>query len=271
MPGKDTLRYGGNTNCVTLQITQHAWLIFDAGSGIKRFAEYLATLNESSFSGKLFISHPHWDHINALPYFDPLYVQGNTLEVFCGCEESVSVEQLVFGQMQQPHFPITVKDLSANIIYHRLQEQAFNIDDIHIQTIRLNHPGYCLGYRVDYQDKSFCYITDNEIPQTYDSAFNSIREQKLVEFLRNVNVLVIDSAFTEEEYLLRIGWGHSSVNQVVALAHLANVKKVCLFHHCLNQKDQDIDAKFATAQSLLAAMQSKTECLAPHEGDSLII
>ncbi|HRE33370.1 MAG TPA: hypothetical protein PLD88_15465, partial [Candidatus Berkiella sp.] len=103
VPGLETIRYGGNTCCTTLHIANKQWFIFDAGSGIKRFAEYLTESNVKLRSAKLFISHPHWDHINALPYFDPLYVKGNEIEIFIGNDENVPVEQLVFGQMHKPH------------------------------------------------------------------------------------------------------------------------------------------------------------------------
>lgn len=272
VPGKETIRYGGNTNCVTLNIANKHWFIFDAGSGIKKFAEYLGDTKKNPFAAKLFISHPHWDHINALPHFDPLYVKGNQLEVFSGCPNDTTVEKLIFGQMDNVYYPVTVAAMAATLTYRKLQpEESFTIDNISIQTMRLNHHGICLGYRVQYADKVFCYITDNELPLKDDPAFDSLFEERLIKFTNKADVLVIDSTYTDEEYLEKKGWGHSSISQVVNIADKAKVKKLCLFHHCPIQKDGEIDAKVKAATLLLKKLHSTTKCLAPGEDDQLNI
>lgn len=269
VPGNETLRYGGNTNCVTVTIANQHLFIFDAGSGIKKLAEYLTENQSNNITASIFISHPHWDHINALPHFDPFYAKGNRFTIYGACDDDTSLEKLMFGQMDNPHYPITMKEMSAELHFQRLQEETLNIDDIQIQTMRLNHPGYCLGYRVVYENKIFCYVTDNELPlkgtELYDQSF----VDKLQRFVNNADILIIDSTYTDEEYQTKVGWGHSCLSQVVGLAHDAKVKQLSLFHHCPIQKDHEIDLKIQTAKSLLKAYQSTTECLAPCEGDIL--
>lgn len=268
VPGNDTLKYGGNTNCVTVTIDNRLF-IFDAGSGIKRLAEHLRENHSNPVSANLFISHPHWDHINALPHFDPFYAKGNRFTIYGACDDDTTLEKLIFGQMENPHYPITMKEMAAQIDFHRLKEESFNIGDIHIQSIRLNHPGFCLGYRVIYQNKIFCYITDNELPFKEAPDYNQAYVDRLQQFINKADLLVIDSTYTDEEYQTRVGWGHSCLSQVANLAHESKVKQLCLFHHCPIQKDVEIDAKIETVKSQLQSNQSTTVCLAIREGDIL--
>ncbi len=270
VPGKETLRYGGNTNCVIVQVADRL-LIFDAGSGIKKFAESLGDTSKNPFSASLFISHLHWDHINALPHFDHFYVKGNQFDIYAGCPPNATVEKLVFGQMNSPYYPITTKEMSATLRFHPLQEETFSLDEIKIQTLRLNHHGICLGYRVEYQHKIFCYITDNELPFHDTPAFDQAYVDRLSAFIHDADVVVMDATYSDEEYQLRVGWGHSCISQVASLADKAKVKKLCLFHHCPSQKDIDIDAKLNAATLWLRNCKSKTICIAPSEDDKLII
>ena len=270
VPGKETLRYGGNTNCVTVYVANQ-WFIFDAGSGIKKFSEFLGNTREKNLSANLFISHPHWDHINALPHFDPFFAKGNTFNIYAGCPELTTIENLIFGQMSNPHYPITVKEMSASLVFHNLQEESFKIGDIQIQSMRLNHPGICLGYRLQHQQKVFCYITDNELPLRNSPEYDHDFIVRLTKFIHGADVVIMDATYSDEEYLQKVGWGHACISQVVALADAAKVKKLCLFHHCPSQKDVDIDAKLKSATDWLMKHHSATICIAPSEDDKLII
>lgn len=271
VPGKDAVRYGGNTNCVTLNIANEHWFIFDAGSGIKKFSDYLVEEYKKPISAKIFITHPHWDHINCLPYFSPFYMQGYEFEMFCGCNEDTTVEKLIFSQMDNVYFPVSTENISAKLSFRRLEEESFTIHDIHIQTKRLNHPGICLGYRVQYKDKIVCYITDNELYLHHSPEFNQAVNDQLIQFITGADILIIDTTYTDEEYLKKVSWGHSCVSQVIDVADKAKVKLLCLYHHDPNQTDDDIDLKLETAQLLLKARHSTTKCIAPKEGDKLIL
>jgi len=271
VPGKDTIRYGGNTNCVTVNIPKKPLLIFDAGTGIRKLSEYLGDTKINPISGKIFITHPHWDHINALPYFDPLYVKANDFEIMAACHDNTTVEKLLLSQMDLVYFPVTVKEMDSTLTFRRLDEGSFTIDDIHIHTMRLNHPGICIGYKVVHGEKIFCYITDNELPLKDSPAFSQAYVDKLIEFIRYADVAVIDCTYTDQEYAQKVGWGHACISQVIDVADKAKVKRLCLFHHHPLQKDTDIDDKLATAEKLLKDRGSHTNCLAPSEGDKIII
>ncbi len=135
----------------------------------------------------------------------------------------------------------------------------------------LNHPGNCLGYRVEYRGRSICYITDNEIYP----AFTGLREEgyinKLVNFVSDADVLITDSTYMDEDYRQHVNWGHSPLSEVVNLAHRAKAKTLYLFHHDPNQDDRAITAKLEEATSLLRQLDSSTQCIAPIERQLLSI
>lgn len=268
--GENSLRYGGNTNCVTLKIADDLF-IFDAGIGIKKLGDHLVKSTSDNIHARVFISHPHWDHISGLPYFAPFYAAGNKFDIYSPCDEHTSVKELLFGQMDTVHFPVRPKQMLAKFKYHKLKEGTYDIDDVHIKTIKLNHPGICLGYRIEYNNKSFCYITDNELRLSNSKDFDLKSVEHLIDFISGTDLLIIDSTYTDEEYLKKISWGHSAISQVADVADKGKVKLLCLFHHDPCQNDDAIDLKLQTVQKLLNSRQSITQCIAPREGDTLII
>ena len=136
----------------------------------------------------------------------------------------------------------------------------------------LNHPGRCLGFRLEYKGKVFCYITDNEIYlKTDKQRYNQEEFDRLVAFVELSDVLIIDTTYNDAEYPQKVGWGHSPLSGVVDVADLAKVKLLCLHHHDPDQTDDDIDMKLVQAQKILTARNSTTECIIPCEGDELII
>ncbi|MCW9045453.1 MAG: response regulator, partial [Alphaproteobacteria bacterium] len=267
VPGEKTLKYGGNTSCISLEIPGENLLIFDAGSGIKALSDKMMEWNRYPVIGKIFISHPHWDHINALPFFGPMFNQGNEFEI-CGASHcDISMREMISAQMDGVYFPITLKEFAARVYFRNLAEEEIEIGEVKIATKLLNHPGKCLGYRVTYKDRSICYITDNELFNEDSDFYNPFYVKGLIKFIQGTDALVTDTTYSDEEYLSKVGWGHSSVSQVVKLAHKAEVKNLYLFHHDPDQTDDDIDEKFKAAQRLLLELKSNTQCIAPCEGD----
>lgn len=267
VPGRKTVRYGGNTNCVTLNFAKRQFFIFDAGTGIKELSNHLLKENNFPMTAKLFFSHPHYDHINGVPFFVPFYMPGNEFEILGTSHHDLSIEKLFAGQMDSIYFPITIKEFAAKLQFRNLKEESFQIDKLNIQTILLNHPGRCLGYRVQYQNKVFCYVTDTELYLEDSPQYNQHEETRLIEFIKSTNMLVIDTTYMDDEYNKKIGWGHSCVSRIVDIADRAKVKTLCLYHHDPDQYDNDIDMKLKFAKQLLKDRKSKTKCIAPKEGD----
>lgn len=268
--GKQNVRYGGNTSCITLNFKKH-FFIFDAGTGIKSLSTYLEQQGKKPISAKIFISHSHHDHINGFPFFAPLYSKDNRFEIFGTPHGDVDIKQILSQQMNSIYFPITLRELLATLTFRNLSEETFEIDDVTVKTIFLNHPGRCLGYRIQYQNKSFCYITDNELPLENSPDFNPNDVDKLIQFIHGADIVVMDTTYSDKEYLCKIHWGHSSVSRVIDIVDAAKVKLVCLFHHDPDQTDKEIDEKLAYAKALLKKRRSKTKCIAPSDGDKLYI
>ena len=271
VPGENSVYYGGNTNCTTLSLAKKHFFIFDAGTGIKKLSNYLIAQKKLPIAAKVFISHPHYDHINGIPFFVPLYMKGNEFDSYGASFGGMNIEQIIAGQMDSIYFPITVKEFSAKISFHDLKEESFTIDEVEIQTIFLNHPGSCLGYRIQYNNKVFCYITDHELYLENVPYYNQFEVDRLIHFINEADVLVIDTTYTDAEYVNKIGWGHSCVSRVADIADKAKVKLLCLFHHDPDQSDKNIEFKLNEAKKILASRQSKTRCIAPREGEKITI
>ncbi len=267
VPGPKTLRYGGNTSCVSLELPRKQLIIFDAGTGIRNLGHHLLDTHEGPLSAKLLISHPHWDHINALPFFTPLFVPGNEFEIMGASHGSLTMRELISGQMDGVYFPVTIREFGSRLFFRNLGEETFTVDDIQVRTLLTSHPGNCLAYRVEVKGRSFCYFTDNELYLKDSRYYSQDYVDRMVDFIKDCDVLLTDVTYTDEQYLKRINWGHSCVTRVAEIATQGNVRELQLFHHDPDQADDDIDRKLEDARKALQMLGSKTTCAAPAEGD----
>jgi len=267
--GPGALRYGGNTSCVTLEFPNQQLFIFDGGSGIKELGSKLASEPKKRINAKLFISHPHWDHINAIPFFAPLYMQGNEFEILGAKQGDITMRELISAQMDGVYFPITLTEFSARTYFRNLEEGTHDVSGIEVQTKLLAHPGRALGYRVNYNGRSICYVTDQELYLNDSDFYDAHYEKTIVEFVRDADVLITDTTYTDKEYKTKVNWGHSCVSKVCELAANAKVKELYLFHHDPDQDDDAIDAKFKDAKAKLKELGSDVVCFAPKEGDNI--
>ena len=171
--------------------------------------------------------------------------------------------------MDGVYFPITLSEFGARVYFRDLEEESIEIDGINVVTKLLSHPGKCLGYRINYNERSVCYITDNELFKETSDFYSPHYEKKLAEFCRGTDALITDTTYTDEEYETKVGWGHSCISKVVQLADMSEVKTLYLFHHDPDQSDTDIDAKHDKAMELLVNRKSSVKLETPKEGDCL--
>jgi phosphoribosyl 1,2-cyclic phosphodiesterase/CheY-like chemotaxis protein len=259
----DTVRYGGNTSCVSVSFPDGRLFVFDAGTGIKALSDALMAAKRTRIDGKILITHPHWDHINAIPFFAPFYIAGNQFEICGPAHGDITVRELVAEQMHGVFFPINVNDFAASISYRDLTEGTFEIGGVMMRTMLLSHPGNCLGYRLEHRGRSICYITDNELFAADSEFYSEEYVERLADFVRAADALITDCTYTDEEYLRKIRWGHSSVSQVADLAARARPTALYLMHHDPDQSDTVIDAKVTQIQEQLARAGAQTDVVAP--------
>ncbi len=247
VPGPATRRYGGNTACLDLRSDAGDWLIFDAGTGIRVLGASLDLSKKHDIH--LLISHPHWDHISGFPFFPPIYIPGNRVTVYGPGTFEMSLEDIISGQMKYSYFPVRTVELLADISYRQLQEERIQIGGFTVDTISLNHPVACLGYRVTYGDKRFVYYGDNEpYFNLYDdrsdremNEFVGNLNRRLVDFAEGADALVSDAQYLPSEYPSKVGWGHSTTHHVLNMAVKAKAKKIFFFHHEPMRSDDELD------------------------------
>lgn len=245
-PGPATVRYGGNTPCVEVRAPDGALAILDAGTGIRALGDEIARRSAgSSVSADIFLSHAHWDHIQGLPFFAPLYERGNRFRIWTGTAAAEDVERAVRAQMSTSVFPVLFDDVGATLEFRAL-DGSHAASSYGIDTLEVRHPGGALGFRLHAPGDSaprLVYIPDNEIaaPPTLDSPGDW--RERLVAFARRTAILVHDATFTAAEYETHRGWGHSRYDDALSLAREADVERLVLFHHSPDRADDDLDAE----------------------------
>ncbi|PSF37207.1 MBL fold metallo-hydrolase [Aphanothece hegewaldii CCALA 016] len=226
-PGVETVRYGGNTSCVEMQVGSER-LIFDGGTGIRILGQSL--LSQMPVKAHLFFTHSHWDHIQGFPFFVPAFVKGNEFRIYgAPAPNCATMKQRLHAQMLHPNFPVPLQIMQADLKFYDLEAgETLQLGDISLDTASLNHPGEAIGYRINWRGLSAAYITDTE-------HFPDRLDENVLRLSLNADVLIIDATYTNEEYYdprsTKIGWGHSTWEEAVKIAKAAGVKQLVLFHH----------------------------------------
>src|SRR5215467_4890001 len=268
-PGPSTARYGGNTSCIEVCSSRGTLVVIDCGTGAHPLGQHLSSISAKGLRGHILISHTHWDHIQGIPFFAPLFVPGNRWDIYGPKGLDQSLRETLAGQMQYTYFPVTPDQFGATIHYHDLVEGTFDIDDIKVSTHYLNHPALTLGYRLEADGVAVVYACDHE-PYSRSAATGDgeITGQDLrhAEFLSGADLLIHDAQYTAEEYPAKVGWGHSTVEYVVKLSKYAKVKRIALTHHDPLRDDDAIDRLLASVRARLRANASSLDVFAAAEG-----
>jgi phosphoribosyl 1,2-cyclic phosphodiesterase len=258
-PGVETARYGGNTACVSVEGKDGTHLVFDAGTGIRVLGDEICARRQPLY---LFLSHYHWDHIQGFPFFRPAYQSQQ--DIFLLSDHLSESPKSIFGQMATPHFPVPASALKANIQVMPIENQTINIGELQVSTMATNHPGGGCAYRVDSDQGSFAYITDNELapPEIPTTSYN-----QWVEFISGIDLFLHDAMYLDEELALTHGWGHSLISQALQLAVDAEVKNTILFHHDPARTDAQLDQIQRNSRAWINQKKPYTAVYVACEGD----
>jgi phosphoribosyl 1,2-cyclic phosphodiesterase len=258
-PGPTTVRYGGNTSCVEVRAGGEI-ILLDAGTGLRALGRsLLAEFKDQPLNLTMLLTHTHWDHIQGLPFFGPIYDSRCRLRIL-GCEGTrKGLVNALAGQMESTYFPVPFNKLPSNIEIEELKNFNFNIGPVCVRALRANHPGLCVGYRLFSPDSLIAFFPDTE-PRTGG------KDREMIEFLRDVDLLILDSQYDSKEYQEHVGWGHGCVDDSVALALQAGVKQLSLFHHDPDHDDKRIDGLVKHARRLVAKRRGKLHVDAACEG-----
>jgi phosphoribosyl 1,2-cyclic phosphodiesterase len=281
-PGPNTARYGGNTTCIEVRTVENDLIILDGGTGIFPLAQSL--VREMPVTALIFNTHSHWDHIQGLPFFIPLFIPGNRVRLH-GAFDPVAgqgPEQILAIQMQHSFFPVHETEIRSRIEYIIVSpDEKVQAGHATITPTLLNHPVINLGYRIDCNGKSVFFTGDHEpysnIYQPGDAGYAEYQamieqqQQAIVNAIRGVDVLIADSTYTIEEYPAKKNWGHGTFDSCIQLALQAEAKILYCTHHEPTRSDDELERVFTEAVARYPEAEGKLDIRLAREGDEIIL
>jgi phosphoribosyl 1,2-cyclic phosphodiesterase len=252
-PQAGNLRYGGNTSCVEVRFGNNLF-VFDCGTGFRSLGQQLESeSNGKPISAHIFVSHFHWDHIQGIPFFRPLYENSQNQFSFHSSRRTRSLQRVMEEQMASPYFPVNTSEMKAQRNFYDMEEGETKLPDATMRALWLNHPQGCMGFRLETRDGILVYATDNE---PGDELFDR-NVRKLAE---GANVLIYDSQYLPGEYeARRRGWGHSHWREAINVVMESGAQELVLFHHDPDHDDSVIDGVVQEARNYYPRVRAAAE------------
>lgn len=269
-PGPDTVKYGGNTACSEVRCGEQI-LILDAGTGIRQLGlSLLEEFKQKPIHGHIFIGHTHWDHIQGFPFFTPAFIPGNKFMIYSLHGAEKPLEKVFRGQMDNDYFPVLLTEMKADLEFNELVSEV-NLGEIHISYMFLNHPGLAIGFRISFEGRSLVYMSDHE---SYGRLLPGgpgphPLDLEIARFAENADLLISEAQYTEEEYVHKKGWGHSTFVDVLERAAEANVKRLAIIHHDPAHNDAFMDQVSDYCQKLISERNYTFSCVFAQEGTTI--
>jgi phosphoribosyl 1,2-cyclic phosphodiesterase len=263
-PGTEKNIYGGNTSCVQI-VDDNVCIILDGGSGIQNLG---ASLSPTITEVNLLLTHLHIDHIIGLGFFQPLFNPSIKVNIWGPAASSESLKQRLRRYFSPPIFPVRLNELPCQLQLNEIHQSNFQIGEYKVFSDYLCHPGPTVGYRIAHQNAVLAYIPDHEVVLGSSNFAKTPQWTSGFSIAQNADLLLHDAQYTEMEYQQRIGWGHTSMNDAMRFAQLANAKKMMLFHHDPNRTDVQLQSLFSDVKSQL---NPKFEVDIAAEGQTYII
>lgn len=252
-PQAENLRYGGNTSCVEVRIHGQIF-VFDCGTGFRNLGKQLTSeANGKPIQAHIFLSHFHWDHIQGIPFFTPLYSDRDNYFFFHSSSRSRGLQRAIEEQMSDPYFPVDMSEMAAHRNFYDIEEDRIAFDYCIIQSMWLNHPQGCLGFRIEAGEKVVVYATDNE-------PGHPVFDKNVRHLAEGADVLIYDAQYLPEQYEAeKRGWGHSHWREAVNIVLESGAKELILFHHDPDHSDACIDSVVAKAREYYPKVRAASE------------
>jgi phosphoribosyl 1,2-cyclic phosphodiesterase len=258
VPGASTVRYGGQTSCVETRTASGDTLIVDAGTGMRALGNKLSRESPMPQHHHVLLSHVHWDHIQGLPFFSPVYVPGTKISVYALLTAADELHQVIGGITRHEFFPMPLEAVPAVFEFHQVEPGIeFDINGFRVAPIALNHPFGSVGYRIDGDGSSWAYVSDTapftdvlhkqhflsgpELLSDDDKMALGAMRDALVRRLVGVDTVVYDTHFLPDEYAKFPHYGHSTPDQALEICLEAQVRTLVLYHHAPTHGDDQMD------------------------------
>ena len=276
-PGPDTNHFGGNTSCIELTTEAGARMILDCGTGARLLGNELMKNARGPIAATILLTHTHWDHIQGFPFFAPLFAASNHFQVYGPEGAHLSLHDVLAGQMEHHYFPVELNQLAARISYRDLAAGNYELDGLRVSAQQMNHPSPTLGYRIESDGVSVCYLSDHEpfsedvwrdgsmAPARLELIANE-GDRRHAEYMKNADVVIHEAQYTPEEYPAKKNWGHSTYTYVVQIAAVAGVRRLFLTHHDPSHDDAFVARIEQRAQELAQRLGSSMEVRCAYEG-----
>jgi phosphoribosyl 1,2-cyclic phosphodiesterase len=248
-PGPETIRYGGNTSCLEVRLSDDRLIIVDAGTGIRNFGVALGGDRPDRID--ILLTHLHLDHIEGLGFFTPIWDPTCEIHLWGPPSPNHTLRDRIATYFSPPLFPVHLDAIPSRLVFHDVPEDEWELGGAAVRAQPVTHPGPTLGYRIEEDGKTLTYISDHEPAlgiedlATADPSWVSGYGLAL-----GTDVLLHDAQYTEEEYTHRVGWGHSSIVHTITFAQIAKVRRLLLFHHDPLHSDAKLEAMLAQARQL---------------------
>ncbi|MEI6537031.1 MAG: MBL fold metallo-hydrolase [Verrucomicrobiaceae bacterium] len=264
-PGADTLRYGGNTSCVQVTGEQGTVLVLDAGTGIRELGR---SLPPGLRRVDVLMSHLHMDHIQGLGFFSALYNPDMEVHLWGPASITHDLKTRLKRYLSPPFFPVHLRDLPCKLVIHDGSHIDEEIGEFRVSSLMICHPGPTVGFRISNSKGTMAYMPDHE-PILGSPKFLPQREWiSGMATAQGVDLLIHDAQYSSNEYLTRIGWGHSSIAQAIEFASIAEVGKLAAFHHDPTHRDNDLDRMF---QEVIADTSPRFSVIPAMEGELMTV